>query len=78
MNDTNEGDAMDYVECEIWVCVDEADNYTVATEPEGLEQPDAGVCSRIVKLTVKVPRPKPVELLAVVADEPTTGEVTAV
>lgn len=67
---------MDYVECEVWVCVDEADNYTVADTAENLTAPDAGLCSRIVKLTVKVPRLRPVELVAVVSEEPTTGEVT--
>jgi hypothetical protein len=68
---------MDYVEAEVWVCVDANDSYTVASDPDSLDAPDAGVPSRVVKITVKVPRPKAAALVAVVAEEPTGGEVTA-
>jgi len=65
--------ATEYVECEIWVQVDAEGEWSTATDPSDLDAVSGP--SRTVKVTVKVPKPKAVELVAVVADEPTTGEV---
>jgi len=64
------------VEAEIWVMVDEDGNYTVADTRDNLEAP-AGLATRVLKLTVNVPKPRPVELVATIADEPATGELVA-
>lgn len=71
----------DTVDAEVWVMVGEDGQYSVHHDPDGLrarfdqECDGAGLVTRVVKLTVKVPRPKPVELVAVIAEETTTGEV---
>ena len=61
--------------CEIWVMVDENGEYTVAKEAGDLEQPEAGVATRILKVTVNVPTPEAVELEATIDPEPQTGEL---
>lgn len=73
--------ATELVECEVWVMVGEDGQYTCHTDPDLLRErfdeecAEAGLVTRVVKLTVKVPAPKPVELVATVAEEPATGEV---
>jgi len=77
-------DANELVEVEVWVMVGEDGQYTAHTDPDALRErfdeecADAGLTTRVLKLTVKVPTPRPVALAAVVADEVTTGELKAV
>lgn len=70
---------MDMTDVEVWVLVTEdgGGGYEVAKEAGDL-QPEPGVASRYIRLAVKVPTPKPVELVATVAAEPAAGELTAV
>ncbi|MBP3954001.1 hypothetical protein J8F10_01645 [Gemmata sp. G18] len=62
------------VEVEVWVLVDSNGDYEVSKDSEEL-QPAAGLSSRMVKVTINVPTPKPVELVATVAAEPDAGEL---
>ncbi|MBP3959591.1 hypothetical protein J8F10_30470 [Gemmata sp. G18] len=62
------------VEVEVWVIVDEDGNYEVSREADELVG-QAGKASRMVKITVNVPTPKPVELVATVAAEIDAGEL---
>jgi hypothetical protein len=39
--------------------------------------PDASACRRIVKVTLTIPTPKPIEMAATVAAEPAAGELKA-
>jgi hypothetical protein len=64
------------IEVEVWVMVDENGDYEVSKDADDL-QPAAGLAARMVKVTVNVPTPKPVELVATVAAEPATGELKA-
>lgn len=66
--------SVEMVEVEVWVMVDEDGNAEVSTDASDL-QPEPGVASRMVKLTVNVPKPKTVELVATIAAEPETGEL---
>ncbi|AMV30033.1 hypothetical protein VT84_36910 [Gemmata sp. SH-PL17] len=62
------------VEVEVWVMVDENGDYEVSKDADDL-QPTAGLAARMVKITVNVPTPKAVELVATVAEEPATAEL---
>ncbi|MBP3959440.1 hypothetical protein J8F10_29705 [Gemmata sp. G18] len=62
------------IQVEVWVLVDENGDYEVSKDADEL-QPAAGLASRMVKITVNVPTPKPVELVATVAAEPDAGEL---
>lgn len=64
-------------EIELWVMVDEEGDWEVSKDADEL-QPQAGLASRMVRVKLKVPTPKPVELEAEIAEEPTTGELKAV
>ncbi|AWM40285.1 hypothetical protein GobsT_12510 [Gemmata obscuriglobus] len=65
------------VEVQVWVLVGEAGDYEVAKAADEL-QAAAGEATRLVKLVVKVPKPKAVELVATIADEPAGGELKGV
>ncbi len=62
------------VEVVVWVLVDENGDIAVDQDAENL-QADPGLATRMVKVTVHVPKPKPVELVATVADEPDAAEL---
>ncbi|HEY1190055.1 MAG TPA: hypothetical protein VGE74_20560 [Gemmata sp.] len=62
------------VQVEVWVMVDENGSYEVAKEAGDL-QAGAGECCRFVKLTVKVPKPQPVELTATIEAEPEAAQL---
>jgi hypothetical protein len=76
------GIAMETVECEVWIIVDESGDYTVGKDEEtaaesyrdqiGTESADTGI--RRVKVTVKVPKPRVLEAVftAPVEDEAVT------
>jgi hypothetical protein len=61
-------------EVELWVLVDENGDYEVSKDAADL-QADAGLASRVVKVTLRVPTPEPVELEAEIAAEPSVGEL---
>ena len=63
-------------EVEVWVLVDQDGDYEIAKDREEL-QPAHGLASRLIRLTVTVPTPVPVELAATVAALPSAGELTA-
>ncbi len=65
---------MGTVEVELWVMVDEDGEYEVSKDADELQAP-AGQASRMVKVTLTVPKPKPVELVAVIEAEPDAGEL---
>lgn len=65
---------MEMVQVEVWVLVDEDGDYEVSKDASDL-QPGAGLASRMVKVTLNVSKPRPVELQATVSEEPTTGEL---
>lgn len=67
-------DANDMVEVEVWVLVDEDGDYAANVDRDELEVP-TGLATRFVKITVHVPKPRPVELVATVADEPSAAEL---
>lgn len=65
-------------EIEVWVIVDEDGEYAVATEQDAAEEAyDESVggsdCRRAIKITLKVPLPKPIELRGEVPEEPVAG-----
>jgi hypothetical protein len=69
---------------EVWVCVDEDGSYVAHTDKDALEERyeeevgrTSGAATRVVKVTLNVPTPKPVELAATVSAEPETGELVA-
>ncbi|AMV25480.1 hypothetical protein VT84_13865 [Gemmata sp. SH-PL17] len=62
------------VEVNVWVVVHEDGEYTIHGSADEVTHPD-GMASRVVKVTVNVPAPKPVELVATVADEVGTGDL---
>jgi hypothetical protein len=68
--------AVELVEVELWVMVDEDGEFEVSKDAGEL-QANAGQASRLVRITVSVPKPKAVELSAVIAEEPTVGELKA-
>lgn len=68
---------MDTVDIEVWVMVDEDGDYVVEVDSSQLKdryEQDIGElngekATRLVKLTVKMPKPKAVELTAEIGDE---------
>jgi hypothetical protein len=62
-------------EVEIWVMVDENGEYEVAKEAGDL-QAEAGVATRMVRVTIKVPTPQPVEVEVEVSEEPDGATVS--
>lgn len=61
-------------EVELWVLVDENGEYEVSKDASDL-QAEAGLASRMVRITVKVPTPAAAELEAEVDEEPELGEL---
>lgn len=60
-------------EVEVWVMVDEEGNYVATTSSDELseaydshEDSDANLGSRVIKITLKVPLPTPIEITATV------------
>jgi hypothetical protein len=72
---------MEMVVCEVWMLIDESGDYVASVDPaelgdrweEEIGERDSSVQTRVVKVTVNVPKPKPVELVATVADLPAGG-----
>jgi hypothetical protein len=56
------------LEIEVFVMIDENGGYDVSKDASDL-QAEAGLASRMVRVTLKVPKPKPVELEAEIAAE---------
>jgi hypothetical protein len=65
---------MDVCEVEVWALVTEDGEYEVSKDPSDL-QAEAGLASRLVKLVVRVPVPRAVELVADLPPEPACGEL---
>ncbi len=65
---------METVEVELWVMVDESGEYEVAKDAADL-QAEPGQASRLLKVKLAVPVPKPVELAATIAEEAEIGEL---
>lgn len=63
------------VECEIWVLVSESGTYEVGADPAEFDA-DPAVATRLVKVVVKVPLPRPVEVAVTVPDLPDDAAVT--
>lgn len=71
---------MELLEVEVWVKVDANGDYEVGTnEDEAKERFDENIGSdllhRFVKVKVRLPVPKPVEVTVKVPDEPTAASV---
>ncbi len=77
--------AAEMVAVEVWVMIDEDGDYAIAKDNDELAAAYDGdiggdrdtLCTRRVKITVNVPKPRPVELVATVAEEPAAGELAA-
>jgi hypothetical protein len=76
---------MDTVEIEVWVVIDETGDYGVGRDAECAGQSyadDIGggdeLAKRQVKVTLRVPKPKPVELVGTVPAESDAGGVLRV
>jgi hypothetical protein len=75
--------ATETVEAEVYVMIGEDGQYTCHTDPDALaerfadECADAGLATRVVKVTLRIPMPRPVELVGTVAAEPEGGELVA-
>lgn len=67
-------DANELVEVELWVLVDEDGDWSVAKDRDELDTP-TGLATRVVRVKLNVPRPKPVELEATIAEEESVGEL---
>ena len=63
---------METVQVEIWVMVSESGEYEVSKDSADL-QPGPGEVSRMVKVTLTVPLPRPVELVGAVPAESVEG-----
>lgn len=72
-----------FIDAEVWVMVGEDGQYTAHTDPDQLNErfddecDGAGNARRVVKITVRVPLPAPVEVVATVSAEPDGATVTA-
>lgn len=66
--------AVEMVEVELWVLVDENGDYEVSKDASEL-QAGAGLASRMVKVKLNIPTPAAVELEAEIAEEPAAGEL---
>ena len=70
------------LEVEVWVVVDANGDYAVAKDAESANtafDEDIGrgeACTRMVKITLTVPVPKPVELVGIVPEEANAGTLT--
>ncbi len=79
-------DAENMVAVEVWVMVDEDGNFVAECKRETLKERyesdvgelDGMLATRTVCITVNVPKPKPVELVATVATEVDNAELKAV
>lgn len=67
---------MELVNVEVWVLVDEDGTYLCHEDREQLSErykdeqtDDATTARRMVKVTLQVPKPRPVEVVATVAEE---------
>lgn len=67
---------MEMLDVEVWVMVDEDGNYAVHHDKDELEQRyeeevgrTSGAATRVVRVALKVPCPRPVEVVANVAEE---------
>ena len=68
---------VELVECEVWLMVDENGDYKIALEADDTElQADPGLATRVVKVVVKVPVPRAVEVAVTVPDLPDDAAVT--
>jgi hypothetical protein len=65
---------VEMVEVTVWVLVDENGDVAVSQDADEL-QAEPGLATRLVKVTLNVPKPKPVELVATVEAEPETAEL---
>jgi hypothetical protein len=61
-------------EVEIWLMVDEDGDFEVSKDATDLQAP-AGLASRMVRVTLTIPKPAAVELAGVVPAEATGGEL---
>lgn len=74
---------VELVNVEIWVVVDGSGNYVCSCDPGALTDEyekevgalDGQTPTRVLKLSVSVPKPQPVELVASVPEEPAVGEL---
>jgi hypothetical protein len=69
----------DLVECEVWVMVDADGDYAVGSTNEETEErfdDEVGGTAprRLVKITMRLPRPRAIELVVQVPDEHQGGE----
>lgn len=75
----------DVVECELFLIVNASGEYIVDEDESELQERwvdeangfQGGEAQRVVRIVVKVPRPKPVEAVVTVAPEPDTATVDA-
>lgn len=75
--------AVEMCEIEVWVLVDENGDAVADVDPLHLKdeyEADIGelepqMARRVVRITVRIPKPRAVELVAVIGDEPQTAEV---
>ena len=80
-------DANEMVNVEVWILIDETGDYVAHVNQEDLasawqevigDPPELGVATRVVKVTLTVPKPRAVELAATVAAEPDGGKLEAI
>ena len=71
-----------YVVAEVWVLVDEDGNSVASHDREKLKElyedevgELGGQCTRIIRATINVPTPRHVDLIGVVPDEASGGEL---
>lgn len=74
---------MQYVECEVWVKVSEDGQWDVGPDAETCASnyrssvdEDGTLACRMVKLTVRVPVPKPIEATVTCPEEPQGADVS--
>lgn len=68
---------VELVEVDVWVLVDEEGQSWAGLDPAGFDDaPGAEVATRLVKLTVKVPLPRPAVAVVTVPDLPDDAAVT--
>ena len=67
--------SVEMVEVTVWVVVDENGEYAADADRDNLEAASEALATRLVKIVVNVPKPKPVELVATVTDEPDAAEL---
>jgi hypothetical protein len=69
------------VTVEVWVKIGADGQYAAHTDPDELLQRYEDECdgsqlaTRVIKITIQVPTPAPLELTATIAAEPATGEL---